>query len=120
MPRLDLTKPYRASNGCEAKVVQAPNGKLHGYLVVDGEPQGYVWDGNGVLSGCYANHGFSLVNVPETRTVKVNMEVREDDVGGSLATTWCDHDAGKAWRGGRLVASIRREITYTVGEGLDG
>ncbi len=131
MTKLDLTKPLQTKGGDPVAVVAGTDGRLYGYREL--APQHCIsemWSLDGKLVSHlkgqhYEKNGSlcDLVNVPEKRTVKVWLTRRRE--GGSDAEYWTAYDnEGHARRenamcGGRNIACIEREITFTVGEGLE-
>lgn len=119
MAKLDLTKPYRTRNGCEAHVVEGPDGWLYGYHMggANGGKSRTWWRPNGAFNPTDDQNEFDLVAVPETRTVKVWMNIYESNAGW-FSGAWPSKKEADSNRGGGRIACIEREITYTVGEGL--
>jgi len=118
MSKLDLTKPYRTREGYEAAGMIGPDGRLYGWRKESlGMVAPSVWNADGSHIGFPDAH--SLVNVPEKRTVKVWINIYGDG----------DKHDGVLWRRDReqadsgamvgRIACIEREITFTVGEGLE-
>ena len=121
----DISKPYRTRDGAEAWAVRSPRTMGNGEVFVgwfmrdDGNCAVGSWHQNGFYrSGC-EDFGWDLVNVPETRTVKVWLNVYDNDRVGiivaHLSRPSANHGAEPL---NNRIACIEREITYTVGEGL--
>lgn len=110
----DLSKPYCTRDGRAAKVLGTmPDGRLCGWVATR-------WGSITWLSqnGECAEDGpaLDLVNVPETRTVKVTFAYLSDGTVRALAPV-CRKLNDPAARG-TVVARVEREITFTIGEGL--
>ena len=116
---LDLTKSYRTRDGREAQAIAAPDGRFYGWIKLGDSIEGL--DAGRLLAGSRGSvlrdkgAGLDLVNVPETRTVKGWFNVWPTHIGHShLYRAVADRLATPD-----RIACIEREITYTVGEGLE-
>lgn len=139
--KLDLTKPMQTRDGREAQAILAPDGFLYGWYrgghhACNGFGRG-KWDGDGryypssqdVSNGSprapsagmlehAAKTPNDLVNIPEKRTIKVWMNIY--GAGAiNFSGFWPTRHEADSNRGGGRIACIEREITYTVGEGLE-
>ena len=120
--KLDLTKPYRTRDGREAHAVAGPDGRLYGWA---GQPgSGYdaeSWRDDGMYWPEEGISNWDLVNVPETRTVKVQLAYRRTSYGRHYWTAYEDPEhmlRENKTSPAQTIACIDREITFTVGEGL--
>jgi hypothetical protein len=121
MEKLDLTKPYRCRNGLEAQAFPCPDGTLVGWVKErDGAVSHEDWQGDGSYVPGSRELGHDLINVPQTRTIKVwfNVYSYEDDyIGfGNVYSTRAAADEGGI--GKDRIACLQRELTFEVGEGL--
>ena len=118
MGKIDLTKPVQTRDGNRAGAVRATNGRLHGYIeTANNCSHGYTWEADGKGGGDPSN---DLVNVPEKRTVKVWINIYPDHYDSPFSGFWrTRHEANTMQGNGRRIACIEREITFTVGEGLE-
>lgn len=118
---IDLSKPYRTKDGREAWAVKSLVPFNVGSAWVDligwtetanGCRYAHYWksDGKSVLSPAT----YDLVNVPETRTVKLVWNVYLDRLVQHDTRSDAEDCAGRD-----RIACIEREITFTVGEGLE-
>lgn len=112
----DLNKPYRTLGGHEAKVLGTmPDGRLCGWVKIDtGNVYSVDWNTSGAL-GDRQTHSLDLVNIPETRTVRVWMNVYPNNLG----TPYPARGEAELFKRSDRIACIERDITFTVGEGLE-
>jgi hypothetical protein len=119
MSKLDLSKPYRTRDGREAWATVDPNGILVGWIRTqvgigdDREAQLWFSDGRAEYSRLQSSE--DLVNIPETITVKVWINMYPVQAGMLYAS----REAADRYSTPARTACIEREITFTVGEGLD-
>jgi hypothetical protein len=132
MEKFDPSKPYRTRDGRKAWAAASPEPMtigshlfwLIGWIEHEGRRNPAYWDDDGriVLLFGESGSGGDLVNIPETRTVKVWINVYPDGdmptpgyrMGGYTTETEANIMAHPS-----RVACIEREITFIVGEGLD-
>jgi hypothetical protein len=123
MGKLDLTKPYRTRCGWKVVVVALPEPIDDAFFVGivyrgDGR-ESCIWRHDGRVYGPTRDMSYDLIQVPETRTVKVwiNVYDRKGDIAMCATNEGREHQDQYAARD--RIACIEREITYTVGEGLE-
>lgn len=129
---LDLTKPYRTRDGREAWATPDPNGILVGWIRnevgIGDEREAQLWFADGRAEYNQTQTADDLVNVSETRVAKVWINrYRAGAAGGEWFSSTFENraDADLASRStctattNIRIACIEREITFTVGEGLD-
>lgn len=116
----DISKPYRCRDGRKAKVLGSmPDGRLCGWIMGKGGWYETIsWQPDGLLSGGILL-GFDPVNVPKIRTVKVWANIYPAGNGAQVFGFGSAAERDSAAYGSGRIAKIEREITSTVGEGLD-
>ena len=110
----DISKPYTTRNGREAWAVLVPHREssapmLLGYYVEDGIRCHVWWQPDG--KALKYSSDFDLVNVPETRTVKMWAVLNHDGSCEGYEVRQHPHDL--------MLAQRELELTFTIGEGLD-
>lgn len=123
----DISKPYACRNGLPASAIRHPGvGCEHlaiGTYTTNNHNRAGLWalNNGGKWAGDDSSHGgcqqedhpLDLVNVPETRTVKVWLTLEKDgDVSAEPARPTGQYLTR------RVIATREVELTFTIGEGL--